>query len=94
MARCEADYFLFFFHSSGGCIYLVYVDDIVTSEQDQADVAADVSTFGNNDMEGGAKLVSMKEHTDTDTKSAVTRSMRIRRGRMSYWEESGGRMCC
>jgi len=92
ITRCEADYFCLF-HSPGGCIYLVYVDDIGTSEQDQDHVAADVSTFGNNDMEGGAELVSVKEHMETDPKSAVTRSTRITRGRMSYWEESGGRMC-
>jgi len=53
MTRCEADHSVFFFHSPpSGCIYLlVYVDDTVTSEQDQADVG----THGNNDMEGGAE---------------------------------------
>ena len=34
MTRCEADHFVFYQHSSDGCVYLiVYVDDIVLTKE-------------------------------------------------------------
>ena len=40
MTRCEVDHFVFYRHSSGGCIYLmVFVDDIILTGSKNHDIS-------------------------------------------------------
>jgi len=40
MTQCEADHYIFYQHSSAGCVYLiVYVDDIVLTGSNNHDIS-------------------------------------------------------